>query len=318
MEKIAHIVTHSGRFHADDVFAVAALRRLAPDATVSRTRDPDLLAAALADPDTVVLDVGGRFEAAALAFDHHQREFDEARPDGVPYAAFGLVWRHFGATWSAASLTSHHHDPSLATRLAARLDYELVRAIDAADTGAASWATDIAGTRLEAVTVSHLVDAFNPAEGDAADYDAAFLDAVLWAERCLERAALGALRAVHTQDIVRAADDGSPILVLERASLAWQPWVEPHHRLVLFPAAATGPHEEWRLQTVPRPDDPMAPIQPLPSTWAGLRDGELADVSGVPDALFCHRGRFMAGARSLAGALQLARLALSAAQTDAE
>ena len=48
----------------------------------------------------------------------------------------------------------------------------------------------------------------------------------------------------------------------------------------------------------------------MPKEWAGLRDEELAKVTGVPDALFCHNGRFIAVAKSKEGALALAKLAL--------
>ena len=32
----------------------------------------------------------------------------------------------------------------------------------------------------------------------------------------------------------------------------------------------------------------------LPKAWAGLRNEELAAVTGVEDAIFCHTGRFIA------------------------
>ncbi|MEK7088001.1 MAG: MYG1 family protein, partial [Patescibacteria group bacterium] len=41
-----------------------------------------------------------------------------------------------------------------------------------------------------------------------------------------------------------------------------------------------------------------------------LRDAKLAEVTGVPDAVFAHRNRFMAVARSKEGAIALAKLAL--------
>jgi uncharacterized UPF0160 family protein len=41
-----------------------------------------------------------------------------------------------------------------------------------------------------------------------------------------------------------------------------------------------------------------------------LRGAELAAVCGVQDAVFCHNGRFIAGAGSLQGALRMAELAL--------
>ena len=48
----------------------------------------------------------------------------------------------------------------------------------------------------------------------------------------------------------------------------------------------------------------------LPEGWAGLRDKELARVTGVSDAVFAHRNRFMAVAKSKEGAIALAKLAL--------
>jgi len=41
-----------------------------------------------------------------------------------------------------------------------------------------------------------------------------------------------------------------------------------------------------------------------------LQDEELQKVSGVSDAVFCHRALFMVVAKSRAGAIQLAELAL--------
>jgi uncharacterized UPF0160 family protein len=41
-----------------------------------------------------------------------------------------------------------------------------------------------------------------------------------------------------------------------------------------------------------------------------LRDAELAAVTGVPDAGFCHNGRFIATAKSYEGIRAMAALAL--------
>ena len=51
----------------------------------------------------------------------------------------------------------------------------------------------------------------------------------------------------------------------------------------------------------------------LPEAWAGLSGDELREVTGVPDAVFCHKGRFIAVAESGEGALDLADAALRAA-----
>ena len=78
--------THDGIFHADDVFAAAILRWEFPQVQIVRTRDQRRLAAA-----DLRFDVGGRSDGVT-DFDHHQREGAGVRPNGVPYAAAGLVW----------------------------------------------------------------------------------------------------------------------------------------------------------------------------------------------------------------------------------
>ncbi len=71
--------THSGKFHADDVFSSALLLYLNPEITILRgNRVPD-------DFDGIVFDIGrGKY-------DHHQKD-SRIRENGVPYAAFGLLW----------------------------------------------------------------------------------------------------------------------------------------------------------------------------------------------------------------------------------
>ena len=72
--------THAGKFHADDVFATALLQIIRPDIRITRGFVvPD-------DFDGIVYDIGFGM------FDHHQ-EPREYRANGIPYAAFGLLWR---------------------------------------------------------------------------------------------------------------------------------------------------------------------------------------------------------------------------------
>src|SRR6202035_5137878 len=106
-------------FHADEVFAIAALGLLGDPIEVVRTRDRDVLARA-----DVRVDVGFRDDAATGDFDHHQRDFDAARPNGVRYASFGLVWREFGAR-----VCSGDQD------VADAVEATLVQPVDGNDTG---------------------------------------------------------------------------------------------------------------------------------------------------------------------------------------
>jgi uncharacterized UPF0160 family protein len=50
----------------------------------------------------------------------------------------------------------------------------------------------------------------------------------------------------------------------------------------------------WKLRGIPPTnDDRMRVRVPLPAVWAGLMDEALTKVSGIPGAIFCHKGRFI-------------------------
>lgn len=82
LRKCKYGLTHSGIFHADDVFATAFIELINPDIKIIRSNSvPD-------DFDGIVYDVG------LGEFDHHGSD-NEARENGIPYAAFGKLWRKF-------------------------------------------------------------------------------------------------------------------------------------------------------------------------------------------------------------------------------
>jgi uncharacterized UPF0160 family protein len=81
------VITHNTAFHADDVLAVAMLRYANFEFELVRTRTPSVLADAIADSNTLILDVGGVFNPSMLNFDHHQ--------DMSLVSAAGMIWEHF-------------------------------------------------------------------------------------------------------------------------------------------------------------------------------------------------------------------------------
>lgn len=83
----AYLVTHSGGFHADEVFSTVILTRLFPQAQLARSRAAAWITPG---PDRIIYDVGGAYDADAGIFDHHQRGAP-LREDGQPFSSFGLI-----------------------------------------------------------------------------------------------------------------------------------------------------------------------------------------------------------------------------------
>ncbi len=80
---------------------------------------------------------------------------------------------------------------------------------------------------------------------------------------------------------------------------------------VLYPESAAGENSPWRIQAVPVREDSFESRKPLPQAWRGVRDEDLASVSGVPGAIFVHASGFIGGNRTWEGALKMAQLALT-------
>lgn len=294
------VATHPGGFHADDVFAIAALRLAHPAEEVEVVRTRDAAAQAAAD---VRVDVGGRDDPSTGDFDHHQKGGAGERPNGIRYASFGLVWKAFGA-----------HACGGSQEAADAIDERLVQGVDANDTGQTIMEALVGDVRP--MTVSGVIGALNPSWDetlDAAAEDARFEAAVALAQGILARQVEGAAAFQRARGLVRdaiaaAAGSGDPRVVELPSNLPWRQTVveeAPDARLVLYPKS-----DGWGMVAVPVAAGSFENRMDLPAAWAGLTGDELAAATGVPDALFAHTARFYASAASREGVVALARLAL--------
>jgi uncharacterized UPF0160 family protein len=290
------IATHDGSFHADEVFAIAALRLLGDPVEVVRTRGRD----ALAEADLRV-DVGFRDDASAGDFDHHQRDFDRARENGVRYASFGLIWREFGTRICEGD-----------QEVAAAVEETLVQPVDANDTGQPLTQSLVDG--VHPITVNGIIGGFNARwdEDLTRDQERERFDAaVALAEEILAREVAAAASGRRAQRLVRDAIDAAPDpRIVELPVNA--PWKQ-----VLVPGAADAVYviypkrQGFGLEAVPRVLGSFENRRDLPAAWGGLEGPALVAATGVEDALFCHARRFLAVARSRAAILRLAELALA-------
>ncbi|GAB3459401.1 MYG1 family protein [Massilia terrae] len=307
------IVTHGGKFHADDAWAVAVLNILFPGAGIVRTRDP-----AIIDAADFAIDVGGVWDPARGRFDHHQKGFDVVRPSGVPYASAGLVWREYGARCVAALATTHTGQrltDANAQEIAYAIDTDIVQYLDLSDVGAARNAPG--GYGLSAV-----ISGYNPnwmdeqRLGYGEPADAYRLQQFRRAMEVLAdimvnavKYRVGAMLALNEVRQSELLEDGK-VLFLKNGALPWSSVVRKEMPKVLFVISHNIAEQRHMIHTVPVSADSFDARADLPAAWAGLRDAELAAVTGVPDAGFCHNGRFIASAKSYDGIRAMARLAL--------
>lgn len=302
--EVRRLITHDGRFHADEVLATAVLSALFPEAEVVRTRDPELTRSEA--PSDLIYDVGGVYDPVLGRFDHHQPDAPN-RPNGDPLSAFGLVWARYGAEYLDRSWV----DPELIPAVLEAVDRSLVWGVDLLDNGH----LDPAGLGPAAgLTLPMLIEDLNPAFDDAspAAERAGFRAAVRLAGAVLARRVRSAEADLRAEREVRGAIEaswGEPVLELPRGAPFRGAIIETgaaHVLLVVHPRKT-----DWVVSTLSDPPGSYTTRLDLPESWAGLEGEALAGQTGIGDAVFCHRARFMAVARTREGALRMAELALS-------
>lgn len=289
------VATHDGSFHADEVFAVAALTLLEPTVDVVRSRDPETLAAA-----DVRVDVGFRDDAEAGDFDHHQRGFERTRANGVGYASFGLVWAYHGARICGDEAA-----------VAESVDATLVQTVDANDTGQRLSEPVVEG--VQPMSVSSVIAGLNPRwDENLSDVEerARFDEAVALATAILRREIAAAAASARAVQVVRDAIAGAadPRVVALPVNAPWKRTLVPEAPEALF--VIYPKRQGFGLEAVPQQLGSLRNRRDLPESWAGLEGGRLVAETGVADALFCHAKRFLVVARTREAIEQLARLAL--------
>lgn len=273
------IATHSGPFHADDVMAVALLRRFVDaEATVVRSRNPEHWAQA-----DVVVDVGGVFDPDAGRFDHHQASYEG------PRSSAGMV-----LDWLEARL-----EPSLAVLLREGVvDY-----LDDVDNGRVA-------PDPRVPCFPRIIGLLAETGDDAGSLDAAFergvtigmalLDGIVASDRKVREAEATVLAAMQ-----EAQGHRRNVLFFDRY-VSWKVPYFAHDgathptEFVLFP----GMDGSWRIVAIPPRLGAFEQKRSLPEAWAGLTDEDLEAVTGIPGAVFCHRNRFIAVFQTREGALR--------------
>jgi uncharacterized UPF0160 family protein len=286
------VVTHNDRFHADDVCAMAVLRIKfgKENLEVIRTRDETLISQA-----DLVFDVGNIYDESKNRFDHHQTEGAGQRDNGIPYAAFGLVWKKWGREICGSQ------------EVADLIDKKLIQMVDASDNGFALY--EYTQEDVREYVLDTICGTFGATWKEEDNFDEVFEEVVDMIEKILRREIKIAQDKCEVFPLVQKTYQESQdkrLLVLD----AYYPWHDALKNAdeLLFVISPNKDKKIWRINAIQ--EAKFKNKKDLPQAWAGLRDQDLVKASGVEGAIFCHRTRFMAAANSKESAVQLAQKAL--------
>lgn len=322
------IGTHDGIFHCDEVLACFMLQQL-PEysgAQILRTRDDELLKKC-----DLVVDVGSVFNKDLKRFDHHQSTFQHTlstlRPElgnkfNIRLSSAGLIYTFYGEDVLRAILHQHGStelSDDLIRQVYLQVYENLIKEIDGIDNGVPMFDGEPAfniSTHL-----SSRVGRFNATWNvDNAKFDAMaqfelaqklagseLIDSVLyyasawWPARTIVANAIAKRFDVHPS---------GEILELEQ----FCPWKE-HLNLLEDDLHIVGQPKyvimenkpgDFRVICVPNTPKSFVCRKFLHKHWRGLRDVELQNVSGIPDASFVHATGFIGGAKNRESVLEMA------------
>lgn len=296
-KKKKKLITHNGSFHADDIFACAAislfLEKKKEHFEVIRTRDEKII-----QMGDYVFDVGGIYDPNKNRFDHHQPGGAGMRANGIPFSSFGLVWQKFGAEICNSQ------------EIAEIIELKLIQPIDAEDNG-----VDICNHTFNIFTyqIGNIVESFLPTAFEKNNKDEKFFELIQLAKTILKREIKKATDGLKVKKIIyedyKKAKDNR-IIVIDKISVSrdiiWDvlcAYPEP-----LF--AIYFSFDDWGVVTIRKNRNLFGSRKDFPKEWSGLTGEKLQKLSGVPDAIFCHKDLFLVGAKSKEGAIKLAELAL--------
>jgi len=295
-------ITHNGAFHPDDLFATATLSILNDGyIKIIRTRDPQIFL-----KGDYVYDVGGVYDEVKNRFDHHQRGGAGIRENGIPYSSFGLVWKKYGEHICRDKEVAEY------------IDRKIVQPIDAKDNG-----MDISTPKfknIEDYSVQDIVMSSYPTwKEDNTNIDKVFKEQVKKIISLLEREIKIARDDVVGKKIILDAykkSEDKKIIIVEKnfpRYLMQNTLCDLEEPLYfVYPSLRGGKVMGWKTEALRKNSETMESRKLFPESWRGLmqESGELAEITGVSDAQFCHRSGFFLTAGSREGAIALAEKAL--------
>lgn len=290
----AFFVTHSGKFHADDVFSVILLEKVFKDVSLIRLPEVDNIDV----ENRIVFDIGGG------KFDHHQPGANGQRDNGFKYAAFGLLWKEYGKKY-LESITDQNVDVCFEI-----FDKNFVQFIDASDNGQ----IDYESVNIKVISVSDVIERFNPKWDEEIDSDICFEKVLSVAREIFDENIKSAIAKCKAKKFVDEAINNSQngIMILSQ----YMPYEEFVHESkdekakdILYVVLKSN-RGGYNARCISKKIGSFECRKRFPQSWAGLRNEELQNVTGVKSATFCHNACFICSASDLEGAIELAKIAV--------
>lgn len=313
-DKKETIVTHDGQFHPDEVFAVAIVNKIF-GYNIVRTRNPEIIR-----QGTVVIDIGKIYDPKQLRYDHHQTNFNEYydKRSFTKMSSAGLIFKHYGKEIVGKMINDdnnllkiHDLNPFLST-----LYHEIFEEVDAVDNGIFPVYQSKFVVHTSIPQIVSKMNSFNVYDDEEQMKQFAkaielvmnllqiliknfYIHEIAYDEdyKLIEKA-MGAriIKGDNKDDKNRYLN----YIVVSNMCVNWKKCVKDYEKKhsdekpnILYVIGFVG--KEWRVHTVKE--------RQLIADEAIIRK----KITHLSDLIFVHKGRFIAGAKTLETAIEIVR-----------
>lgn len=305
--KTINLLTHSGQFHADDIFSTALLN------VYYRHKDKKIKVKCKRsikkediDKADIVYDIGLIYNPKKLRFDHHQNDSSLTRENSIPYAAFGLVFKHFGP--ELISIISKEKNKKVIAEIFEIIEKKLVQHIDAMDNGKSTYKQLFKDVDIATIDNYFQMCKFAAGVDDMKKIDKKFFELVKFSEPILENIINYAVGIQKEKSLgIKAYDKAKDkrVIICDRFySFNFNKFPEP--LVVIYPDL----RNNWSAKNVQTGEDAYDARFYFPKSWRGLVDEELEKACGVKGAKFCHKSGFLCVNETKEGLLEMVRLGM--------
>lgn len=278
------LVTHDGTFHADEIFAIALIKKfITSNVEIERTRDKFLLESYLKDRNVFVLDVGKNYQEQEHNFDHHQKWFNIKWKDGNPLSTCGLVWKY---------LKKKGYLKKYSDEILENIENKVIKRIDLHD------------NKLKKFNISHLISSYYREEDLNNE---GFFKAISFAQDHLDNVIYHELNSlkkmpIHLKDLEKY--DGGNIFKssfsIKNYKILNSIMEKTDAKVICY-----NDGDKWCAKSIC--DGKFL----APSEWRGLADEELVSITGFKGATFVHKSGFLCVAKNEKTILKMASVMIN-------
>ena len=300
--KTINLLTHSGLFHADDIFATALLtlyfKNKEPKTKIKYKRSIDQKDIDKAD---IVYDIGRIYNPKKFRFDHHQNDASLVRKNGIPYAAFGLVFKHFGT--ELISMISDNKNKKFIQECFEKIEEKLVKHVDAMDNGCITYKKIFEDIDIATIDNYFQMCKVNANFDDPKKLDNKFFELVKFAQSILENVILYSINIETEKDLAikfyKKSKDKRIVICDRFYNFNFNKFEEP--LVIVYPDL----RGNWSAKVVDKSNELYNARIYFPESWRGLNDEELEKVTGIEGSTFCHKSGFLVVNKTKEGILKM-------------